>query len=692
MKKITLLILLVISTVVYSQSGWEVVFYGETYNGNYYRDITFPGNQTGWLLCQNHMLKTTDGGSNWKRFSFRDTYSYLPCFYFASEDLGWVVENNYLHVTSNGGESWEILDTTISDTKSINMRGIIDGWRCGNSGMIKKTTNGGYNWVTLNSGTTNHLNSIAFANFDIGACAGDWGTILSTTNGGLNWIAFYDPFLGFFDKVSFLNSQTGFVSGTGGNVYVTTNSGLNWTAHSINSGLISCIRFLANDVYAFGRFADIYKSTDLGNQWQQIQSTGLNSIINSAAISSNSTMWVAADSGQVYRSTNSALNWNEIYRDYLTKEDLNSIYFLDNNTGFTCGNRGRLFRSVNGGLNWVMLTSNTGYNYTGIRFTDNNSGYVCGGNGNATGIILKTINSGLNWQVSYQDSAHFNSIFFINIQTGWATGARGLILKTTNAGNNWVKYRHQFNSSNLRIFFINENTGFLTKSSTIYKSTNGGVNWINNLNALTAGIQFFGQTGFASAVSGSSMLLYKTTNEGSNWIAYSTGGTSAGPLYFINPETGWISGGGSIRKTTNGGINWVQQESGIQWNLNSIYFSDNTHGWTAGTSGGIMRTVSGGIGINPISNEIPQEFYLLQNYPNPFNPVTKFRFQLPVRELAKLVIYDALGRQIAVILNEILMPGTYEIEWNASDYSSGVYFYSLVTNEFTQSRKMIVLK
>jgi len=101
------------------------------------------------------------------------------------------------------------------------------------------------------------------------------------------------------------------------------------------------------------------------------------------------------------------------------------------------------------------------------------------------------------------------------------------------------------------------------------------------------------------------------------------------------------------------------------------------------------------IGIQPISTEIPQTFELFQNYPNPFNPTTKIRFQIPLRngrDRILLKIYDALGREIETLVNEQLNPGTYEIDWNASKFSSGVYFYSLTGGTFTQTRKMVVLK
>jgi hypothetical protein len=106
------------------------------------------------------------------------------------------------------------------------------------------------------------------------------------------------------------------------------------------------------------------------------------------------------------------------------------------------------------------------------------------------------------------------------------------------------------------------------------------------------------------------------------------------------------------------------------------------------------------IGIQPISTEIPQTFELFQNYPNPFNPATKIRFNIPLlrgvdaesRRGVLLKIYDALGREIETLVHEQLNPGIYEIDWNAANYSSGIYFYSLAASSFSETKKMVVLK
>lgn len=94
---------------------------------------------------------------------------------------------------------------------------------------------------------------------------------------------------------------------------------------------------------------------------------------------------------------------------------------------------------------------------------------------------------------------------------------------------------------------------------------------------------------------------------------------------------------------------------------------------------------------------LPENFYLGQNYPNPFNPSTKINFVIPQsavfeKQGVKLVILDVLGKEVATLINEQLMPGRYEAEWNAADHPSGTYFYKLSTEAFSESKRMLLIK
>ena len=90
---------------------------------------------------------------------------------------------------------------------------------------------------------------------------------------------------------------------------------------------------------------------------------------------------------------------------------------------------------------------------------------------------------------------------------------------------------------------------------------------------------------------------------------------------------------------------------------------------------------------------IPKEFRLYQNYPNPFNPTTKISFDLPKDIRVTIIIYDILGREVTKIINnEFRTTGKYTTEFNASTFSSGIYFYQIRAGEFIQAKKMLLVK
>ncbi|MBK7631175.1 MAG: T9SS type A sorting domain-containing protein [Ignavibacteriales bacterium] len=103
-------------------------------------------------------------------------------------------------------------------------------------------------------------------------------------------------------------------------------------------------------------------------------------------------------------------------------------------------------------------------------------------------------------------------------------------------------------------------------------------------------------------------------------------------------------------------------------------------------------TIMNPLDIKNISSLIPNQFYLSQNYPNPFNPSTKISWQSPIAGNQTLKIYDVLGNEVETLVNEYKPAGSYEVEFNASSLSSGIYFYKLQAGEFIQTRKMILLK
>ncbi|HEX2788604.1 MAG TPA: T9SS type A sorting domain-containing protein [Ignavibacteria bacterium] len=96
--------------------------------------------------------------------------------------------------------------------------------------------------------------------------------------------------------------------------------------------------------------------------------------------------------------------------------------------------------------------------------------------------------------------------------------------------------------------------------------------------------------------------------------------------------------------------------------------------------------------VQQIGSAVPDKFELMQNYPNPFNPSTNFEFRIADFGFVKLKIFDMLGKELETLVNENLNLGIYQVQWNAKNFPSGVYFYRLETNDFKDVKRMVILK
>jgi hypothetical protein len=155
--------------------------------------------------------------------------------------------------------------------------------------------------------------------------------------------------------------------------------------------------------------------------------------------------------------------------------------------------------------------------------------------------------------------------------------------------------------------------------------------------------------------------------------------------------------------TTDGGSHWNPQTSGTYNRLDCVYFTDTKTGWTAGWYGTILHTTNGGeTWVEEEDNtQLPRDFSLAQNYPNPFNPQTTLQYNLTKRSWVTLKVYNLLGQEIRMLVNEFQSSGTHTILWDGKGNSgealaSGIYFYSLTTERndirFSETKKMVLLK
>jgi hypothetical protein len=98
------------------------------------------------------------------------------------------------------------------------------------------------------------------------------------------------------------------------------------------------------------------------------------------------------------------------------------------------------------------------------------------------------------------------------------------------------------------------------------------------------------------------------------------------------------------------------------------------------------------VGIQPIGTIVPTNYDLKQNYPNPFNPVTKIEYQISKPGNVKISVYDISGKEIKILINEIHTPGVYQVNFDGTNLSSGVYFYELTAGDFTAVKRMVLIK
>ena len=405
-----------------------------------------------------------------------------------------------------------------------------------------------------------------------------------------------------------------------------------------------------------------------------------------------------------------------IYRSIGAYFSLESIYFTDLNTGYATVENG-VGKTTNGGINWVPVFSVTwGCRFRSVYFINSNTGFIAGWYvGSNTGIVLKTTNAGYNWTAPNLPTApRFTTVYFINQNTGYVSG-NGVILKTTNTGATWEIQNIPFTGVLFAICFTDVNTGYVVgDSGAVFKTTNSGSNWFpgNSTTSINLrGISFANaNTGIAvGGDNGNSFvppvnIILKTTNAGNNWSEVQFNTHSDSLLWcvnFINSSTGYITGWGSnITKTTNGGYSWYNQNCPVPGQIlrNNFFVNDNT-GYICGyndTAGSlVLKTTNGGeevTAVNQNENEAPREYTLHQNYPNPFNPNTVIKYTLPKKTYVKLSVFDVLGEEVAVLVNEVKQSGTYEKEFDASRLASGTYFYKLTAGDFTQTKKMMLVK
>lgn len=407
--------------------------------------------------------------------------------------------------------------------------------------------------------------------------------------------------------------------------------------------------------------------------------------------------------------SNASSQWVQVV-SLSPSQSLHEIEFYDQNIGYTVStlyssSTMNIYKTTNGGLNWTAQSSGfTGTRFMAIEIVHPDTVYMSGN----FGIIIKTTNGGLNWvrQPTADTTTQLWGLEFINSSTGYCCGSAGKIYKTTNGGTNWNSLNSGSSTQLYKPFFVNENTGYVSGAPVVLKTTNAGSSWFELEVNVQPPVEFFRDIKFTSENTGYLIAdvgrVRKTTNAGVNWTMLTTGTTEAlFSISFPTPDTGYVGGDhGIVLKTTNAGDNWSIQQTSLNEFIYGIAFTSPTVGLACSWSGKILRTTNGGV-ITSISdpNTIPNEYSLKQNFPNPFNPSTLIEFQVPTlnkggntRGVVNLSVYNSLGVIVAELINSELKPGSYSVAFNVTGLYSGIYYYKLTSDNFSQTKKMLLIK
>ena len=353
------------------------------------------------------------------------------------------------------------------------------------------------------------------------------------------------------------------------------------------------------------------------------------------------------------------------------------------------GNEPNVYKSTNQGNNWSIVYPNN-YFYD-VTMCYQGKVYIAA-HRNGSG-MRKSTNGGLNWipiNISGGDSVQVFNMYGHNNQI--FAGCGGGLWRSPNAGYDWFKMLST-NGNPTAIGSIGSRLLYAFGSK-LYRTTNAGYTW----DSITQPIGFncfntMGNTVYAGGGSINNLGIWKSTDEGVTWVRVGASTLPNGSYRSIINSGGMlITGLAYIYVSTDNGNNWVKSNSEF---TNGYAFSDftieNENIYTLNPR--VYRnTLNNVIGLEQLSTVTPKNYQLSQNYPNPFNPSTTIRFDVTKVQLIRLSVFDVLGKEIVVLVDEQLRSGTYAIDWNASGVATGVYFYTLSAEGYTETKKMMLLK
>lgn len=393
--------------------------------------------------------------------------------------------------------------------------------------------------------------------------------------------------------------------------------------------------------------------SNASSQWT-VSETGLAQVYTSISAANDNVVWTSGHLGVVARTVNGGSSWNlSVVGDSLSLEN---IYAIDENIALVIArdyspDKSMIWRTSNGGATWIQVYEQS-VNLNAIEVNPSGTGLCVGNAAGGRWSILKTTNFGTSWDTTGMFLAGsgngYGNCLYSNGSDYWFGASAGRLFHTSNNGASWDSVI--VGSSTVTNLWFNGSIGIISAGQK-YRSTDGGLTW----NPITHPASSFTPTAGIGdkfwQVSAGSIYIYTSTDSGLNWSTSTS----------VETKT-------DIAISRTGGTVWI-----------------------ATASARVLHN-SSGVGISTISSQVPENFSLSQNYPNPFNPSTKIKFAIPNSSFVKLAVYDMLGREVSSLVNEQLQPGTYEYEFDASQLNSSVYFYKISAEQFSEVKKMILIK
>jgi photosystem II stability/assembly factor-like uncharacterized protein len=665
--------------------SWQRIDINNFYQFN---KVFFINSNTGWIVGdEGIILKTTDGGKNWYRKHTEKLLNYYSLHFIDINNGVIVGENGCILLTSDGGENWyfnrdksnsDLFDVKYSDAKNI--------CATGKDSIILHSEDGGNSWensvINWNEVPySGNLSSLCFVNESVG-----WTVIgyhiLKTTDKGKSWNRTSDLF--WFDSiefysVEFIDENNGFIGGQRDNLKKNGNGNI---ITGRNSGM-----------------GAILKTSDGGESWLFDDSFVLEKV-NSISFSNSKRIFAACNVGTIIYN-NEYLGWAAALGGQT--QGMESISFINDLEGWVAAkyykvldNHCLIYTTKDGGNTWFPKYDFEWVVPTKLLFKNGKQGWMT----NLSEDILLTTDGGDEWlNINTGINDFLNDIIFVSETDGWAAGDNGTVIRSTDGGFSWSRQVTNTTSSLKSICFVNIKCGYAVgEGGVILNTFDCGDSWAHNysapsnLNSVTFVNEYVGW-----AV-GDNGLILKSTDKGGSWQTEVSGtNDNLNSVSFHNEFVGKAVGdNGIILSTIDGGETWVLEQSNVLNNLNEIQIVSSDKAFVSGDGGAILcysgLSVTGIELDSDIIESIPTQYTILQNYPNPFNPSTKIKFGLPENSKVTVDVFTLLGEKISNLVDNTLAAGYHEVEFNGNDLASGIYIYRIVSNSFTQTKKMMLLK